>query len=131
MANHKQIIKYCTTGVLGTALHFGTLFFLVEIYEVGPIKASSFGFILTVIFSYILNYFWTFQTGGKHLTTFIKYLSVSCSGLLLNALIMYIGIDKFGFHYGISQVFVVFIIPMTNYLMNHFWTFSNPLRGKN
>ncbi len=131
MTSIKRIIKYGVTGVLGTSIHFGALFLLVEIYNIGPVKASSFGFILTVIFSYIVNYFWTFQTGGKHLTTFIKYLIVSCSGLLLNALIMYVAINSFGFHYGVSQAFVVLIIPLTNYLMNHWWTFANPLGEQN
>ncbi|UQG54442.1 MULTISPECIES: GtrA family protein [unclassified Marinobacter] len=124
MTNTRQIIRYGITGLIGTTVHFGTLFFLVEIYAVDAVKASSCGFILTVIISYILNYFWTFKTRGNHLPTFIKYLSVSCSGLLLNALIMHVGVNNFGFHYGISQAFVVLVIPLTNYLINHYWTFA-------
>lgn len=120
----RQPFCYAIIGALGTVIHFGTLFLLVEFAGFMALTASTIGFVITVLVSYLLNYYWTFSATSDHRGTFLRYLTVSCTGLMLNTLIMWLGLSLLELHYGYAQLLVVLVIPASNYLMNRFWTFT-------
>ncbi|KZE70481.1 hypothetical protein AV654_06245 [Paenibacillus elgii] len=119
-----KIFKYGLVGVLGTTIHFLSLIFFVEVFQLGPILSSSLGFIIVVILSYYLNKKWTFQTDNKIFTEFTKYLITSCVGLLLNMVIMRYAIDILEWDYLTSQLLVTIAIPISNFILNSLWTFK-------
>ena len=123
MLEVKNMSRYGMVGIIGTIIHFGTLIFLVELFAIDALLSSTIGFLLTVIVSYLINYYWTFQTQTNHSSTFAKYLLVSCFGLVLNYIIMRLGLNVLHLHYQIAQAIVILAIPVTNYIMNRYWTF--------
>ena len=116
---------YGAIGVLGTIIHFGTLFLLVEHADFTPLIASTIGFVFTVVVSYLFNYYWTFAAASAHRSTFLRYLVVSLTGLTLNAIVLQAGLSLLDLHYTYAQAMVILIIPVVNYLLNRFWTFNN------
>lgn len=120
-----KMFKYGLVGVLGAFIHFGVLVLLVEKFQVVPVLSSSIGFVIVVVISYVLNKYWTFQTKNKSFSEFTKYMIVSCSGLVMNIVIMYFSVDVFHLDYIIGQLIVTFIIPLSNYTLNHLWTFKH------
>jgi putative flippase GtrA len=121
----KRLFKYGVVGLLGTLLHFGVLYVLVEAAFMNPIAASALGFILVLCISYLLNRRWTFEASTTGWIPLLKYTVVSCTGLLLNTLIMYISVDLLDWHYLIGQCLVVLAVPLSNFVFNSYWTFKN------
>jgi putative flippase GtrA len=119
-----KLFSYGMIGLVGTLIHFSVLVFLVEVFHIEPVLSSSIGFIVTVIVSFYLNRRFTFRTtSSKTTVAFIKYTVVSCLGFILNSVIMYGSVHILSLHYSIAQVIVVVLLPISNFLLNNFWTF--------
>lgn len=125
-----KLFSYGIIGLVGTLIHFSILVLLVELFHLEPVLSSSIGFIVTVIVSFYLNRRFTFRTKSNQTTaTFIKYSIVSCSGFILNSVIMYSSVHILSLHYSIAQAIVVIVLPISNFLLNNFWTFREPKEG--
>jgi putative flippase GtrA len=125
-----KLLSYGLIGVIGTLIHFSILVLLVELFHLEPVLSSSIGFIVTVIVSFYLNRRFTFRTKSSNTTvTFIKYTVVSCSGFILNSAIMYCSVHILSLHYSIAQVIVVVLLPISNFLLNNYWTFRESKEG--
>jgi len=124
-ARIQQLLKYGVTGVFGSVLYFAVLLTLVEVCAVRPLVASALSFVCTVVTSYFINCFWTFNSTSASSRQFVKYSMVSVFGLLLTTLITYVGVDLMQAWYVYSQVVVVVVVPISNYLLNSKWVFSS------
>ncbi|HAG08118.1 MAG TPA: hypothetical protein DCK87_00910 [Desulfotomaculum sp.] len=77
-----QFIRFGLVGIVSTFTHVGTLAFLVELLNFPPIPASTIGFILAVVVSYILNHRFTFGAQGNHGIYFVgAYCNTPLLGL--------------------------------------------------
>jgi len=121
----RQTFRYAVVGVIGTALHFGTLYALVEGLGMEPVSASAMGFLVALVSSYVLNRHWTFEHRSPAQGAFLRYTAVSIVGLALNTLIMFVGTHLLDFPYMLVQLTVVFVVPAVNYLANHLWAFRD------
>jgi len=119
-----QFIRFGLVGVVSTFTHVGTLAFLVELLNFPPIPASTLGFILAVVVSYILNHRFTFRTKGNHSVYFPRYLLVCIIGLSLNTGIMYLTVQVLEWWYLAGQLCALTVVPVSNFTLNRFWTFK-------
>lgn len=124
LVRNTAIFQYGIVGILGTVTHMGVLTFLVEFFGVKPLIASTTGFFITLIESYLLNYYWTFKARTSHSQAIGRYFTVSVFGLLLNTIIMYLTVNYFGIWYLYAQMLVILVVPLSNYLLNKMWTFQ-------
>lgn len=123
----KKAFSYGVVGVFGATVHFLTLIVMVQRIHLNPILGSSLGFILALIFSFMLNAKYTFQVQpGRTSIRFAKYTVVSVMGFLLNMFIMYVTLHVLGIYYLIGQSIVTAVLPINNFLLNNFWTFRTP-----
>jgi putative flippase GtrA len=116
--------KYIVVGILGTATHLALLYVTVEFFFFSPLLGSSTAFVWVVIQSYLLNRNWTFQSDKKHTRTLPRYLIVSGVGFLSNFLLMYFMVNVLGIWYMTAQILTALVIPIMNFLLNRYWTFS-------
>jgi putative flippase GtrA len=119
-----KMLKYGLVGLLGTLLHFGSLFMLVEKLDMNPVIASAIGFILVLAVSYMLNKKWTFQVTSSGLKPLLKYTVVSGVGLLLNIGLLYTAVEWLHWNYLLGQCLVVVAVPLSNFVFNNYWTFQ-------
>jgi putative flippase GtrA len=118
------LLKYAIVGITGATIHFLTLFYLVEKFQIHPIVSSSIGFILTVLVSYFPNYYWTFKANSSHKKTLARYTVVSLSGFASNFIAFTISYSLLSLHYGFSQAVATVVVPLTNFILNKYWTFN-------
>lgn len=123
-----DFVKYGVIGVFGTLLQTGTLFLYVEKGHGDPLVGSALGFILSLLFSYAANSIWTFKESGRSAATLVKYTVVSCAGLVLNLLIIYLFDRVFGWWYGYGQITAIVLVPIHNFILNKAWAFRTPKR---
>ncbi|WP_409978041.1 GtrA family protein [Pseudomonas sp. C9-3] len=126
----KQFFRYVIVGGLGTVSHLAVLAVCVEVLNWQPVVASIAGFISALLVSYNLNYHWAFQSRRSHMEGVWRYIVVSLGGLLLNAGMMSALIKYAHVNYFLSQLYVVAVVPVCNFIINRYWTFGVGKRGR-
>lgn len=118
-----QFIRYLVVGGTGTALHLLVMIAAVELARLSITWGVVLGYLAALLFSFTLNYRWTFGSDRSPYATFVRYTLISLSGLLLNAL-MVNGLVAFtGIWYLTAQLSVIWVVPITNYLLSRYWAF--------
>ena len=116
--------KYFVVGILGTVTHLSLLYFAVEFLHMPPLLGSSAAFVVVVVQSYLLNRNWTFQSDRGHGSALPRYLAVSGMGFVGNLTIMFVMFNILGLWYMLAQASAAVVIPVMNFLLNKYWTFS-------
>lgn len=116
-------------GSIATAIHYGVLILLVQVFGVSPTLASTTGFLTSVIANYALNYRLTFNSDKPHLEAAGKFLIVSSVGLLGNAAIMHFGTVVMSWPYLAVQVGASGVILFWNFFGNYRWSFRAAARA--
>ena len=125
MNTTRQFFYFTGLGAIGTAGHYATLIVLVQLWDVDPVIATTFGFIVGAVINYMLNYHITFQSDKRHVEALSKFLLVATIGAGINAFIMFVGVDGLKIHYLLAQIIATGIVLAWNFLVNKFWTFTD------
>jgi len=120
----RQFMFFTAIGAIGTAGHYATLVFLVEVLHTPPVTASTFGFIVGAVINYFLNYHLTFHSHKPHRVALTKFLLIAITGAGLNTGLMYLFINLLGLHYFISQLLATGIVLLWNFLFSKYWAFQ-------
>lgn len=118
-----KFLRYSMVGVICTTIYFLSMFICVEIVSIKPVPSSAISFIVMTIFSYLLNKKYTFGGVYSH-SQFVKFSTVASLGFALNVGIMYVIVSVLSFHYFLGELVTVLVIPLINFLLNHYWTFN-------
>lgn len=119
----RKLIIFGMVGTLGTPAHYLTLILLVEAGGVAPVFATSVGSVVGALVNYFLNYHYTFKSSKAHLDSGPKFFSVAMSTGILNALLVYLGVDLLGMHYLLVQIGATILVFLANLVLNSAWTF--------
>lgn len=115
--------RFGVVGVLTAVLHYGLLYIGVEMLRLGATVSSSLGFIVAVVFNYMMHYSWTFAEPAPHGQTLRRYLVMISCGFLINALVMYAGVHWLALHYLLTQALALVTVVVWNYTMSSLWVF--------
>lgn len=124
-----SFIRYFISGGLATGVLFASLIILVEKVHLDPTLSSATSFSLSVIFSYFIQYYWTFKPTGSHKRFMSRFLLVTIITLNINTGLFWFltVIQKWPYIY--SQIFATGTVFLLNFLINHHFTFkSHPVR---
>lgn len=122
----RQFIKFGIVGVSSTVIDWGIYLLLTRIFGIYYLMAKILSFGVAVLNSYIWNRRWTFRSNDpQKLRQFIKFLTISIVGLVLNSTIMFIAVDKLKYHDIIGLVLATGIVTIWNFLANKFYTFKS------
>jgi putative flippase GtrA len=122
-------VLFALVGAFGTLAHYTIMITLVTGFEADAVVSSVIGYSIGAAVNYWLNYHVTFRSGARHLRTAPRFLLVAGIGFLLNALIMYILVKRWGAHYLIGQVIATGVVLIANYLANSLWTFRERIHA--
>lgn len=130
MALFFRLMRFGTVGVLTAMIHFGILYLGVEVFGLGSTLASSIGFVVCVIFNYLMHYSWTFATPAgveqvPHGRALTRYLVMIACGFGLNGLIMYGGVHWLDWHYFVTQAVAAVSVIVWNLLVSNLWVFRH------
>lgn len=126
----KQLTKFCLVGATAAIINFSTLFFLVEFFGVWYVAANFCGGVISAIFNFISNKFWTFRNNERGTVFYkqgVKFTIVISSGVIVNTLLIYLITEYLNFDYRISWVIATGIVTFWNFGFNRFWTFGKKL----
>lgn len=124
----KQLTKFAMVGVTNFFVDLLVYVFLTRtfiFFEKNYLLANALAFVLAVLWSFVVNKFWTFRNNSTDYTKqYGKFFIVYAVGLGWTSLLLYLAVDVFSF-YDIPAKFVIAIIVMFwNFFVNKFWTFK-------
>jgi len=115
-ATTRQVLRFAVVGVIATATHYSILTALVEIGHVNKIVATTIGYAIGTIVSYVLNRRFTFDARGTPVVkSFAKFAVLYGVGAFLNAAI-FGALVHAGLFYLIAQVIATGIVLFWNFL---------------
>jgi len=114
---------FFAAGVTAAVAHYGALISLVEILGIEAILASTMGFCLGAIVSYLFNYKFTFKSGAHHFVAFPKFAAIAILGAVFNASIMAVAVHRVGLNYLVAQFAATAAVFFWSYTAHRHWTF--------
>ena len=124
---NKELLKYIFVGLSTVLIDFLIYKFLIKFIVIYLAKTIS--FLSGTFFSYQLNRTWTFKSGEKTLSQFIKYLIIHITSLVLNVFINSLLLNKFSKNYFLSYEVSFLIATLTsatyNFLFIKIFIFNN------
>jgi len=116
------VIKFLLVGVINTAVFYLSFILFLRL-EINYLVASSMGYSIAVIISYLLNKIWAFES--KEATTlllFVQFVVVNLISLAANLTVLYILVDIIQLNVYISQLFAISISTVVNFI-GYKWVF--------
>ena len=124
---NKELLKYIFVGISTVLIDFLIYKFLIKFTVIYLAKTIS--FLSGTFFSYQLNRTWTFKSGTKTLSQFIKYLIIHITSLVLNVFINSLLLNTFSKNYFLSYEVSFLIATLTsatyNFLFIKIFIFNN------
>ncbi|HUJ59791.1 MAG TPA: GtrA family protein [Kofleriaceae bacterium] len=121
----KSFIRNSITSVFTTALDFGVLTGLVELFHVNYVLATFLGTVVGAASNFIINRHWSFEVG--HITPqwqMARFLPVQVGSSALQTGGVWLATDHLGVQYMLSKLLVAVAVYLAwNYPMNRFFVF--------
>ena len=113
---NKELLKYIFVGLSTVLIDFLIYKFLIKFIVIYLAKTIS--FLSGTFFSYQLNRTWTFKSGKKTYSQFIKYLIIHITSLVLNVFINSLLLNTFSKNYFLSYEVSFLIATLTSAIYN-------------
>lgn len=120
----KRFIKYCSVGLINTAVDYLSFFILTHLLSVNLYISQAAAFLIATLNSYLLNRLFTFKVNaplfGKKLLFFYM---LNIFTMLISVMSLYILCDVFLINKFIAKIPIMPITFMINYLGNRLMIF--------
>ncbi|MDO8183815.1 MAG: GtrA family protein [bacterium] len=117
-----QPTKFIISGGSAAVVNLGTAYFLTDILEWWYLAASIMAFILSLVVSFSLQKFWTFN--NYHLnqwhSQFAVYIVLAVLNLSVNTLLVFIGVEWFKVWYLTAQFITGGLIGIYTFFIYRF-----------
>ena len=122
LKKYKESIMYLIFGILTVIINISSYIFITRILKLEILTSNIIAWIIAVIFAYITNKLYVFQSKTRTNKELIKEFSsfVSCRvlSLLLEIILMYIMIDIMFINDFIVKIFTNIIVIVLNYILS-------------
>ncbi|MDR3481308.1 MAG: GtrA family protein [Burkholderiaceae bacterium] len=128
MSISRQFIRFAAVGACGTAVQYIVLQIGTETLGIPAAVASGVGYMCGSVVNYLLNYFFTFESGKSHMEAATKYFSLLGIGFCINTGLMAVFVHQLGWNKWIAQFLTTGIGLIYNFLGSRFWAFKEAHR---
>ena len=119
---HKEGITYLIAGGIATLLNIGVFAFLTYICDIHYEISNIIAIIVAILFQYISNKFFVFETKGQKLKENIKeffsFISCRLITMIMDQVLMKIGVEILLINELIMKIIVNIIVIIANYIFS-------------
>ena len=125
IAPRQTVFKFVFVGLLTAVVFFCSVEYSISKLHLRPVVASSVCYVLAVVLNYCMHYYWTYEVSRQHVTSGFRYVVMIATGFLLNAAVMYVGVEVLKIHYLKIQILSVAVIAAFNFIVATTWVFRH------
>lgn len=118
-----EIKRFVVVGVAATACQVAVTLAAHRWMALGGILASIVGYAAAVGVSYLGNSHFTFRRPVLHGPQFVRFATISLTGLAINLGTVYVATHALGWPLWLAMAPVVMVVPASTFLMSKFWAF--------
>jgi len=124
-----QTLRYGIAGAAAFTIDASTLYVLTEFAGLEYLVSASFGFMLGMLVSYLLDSNWVFNTHSlqNRKVEILLFVLMGMVGLGINELVIWLFTDLAGVYYMLSKVFASVAVYLWNFFSRRYLLF-NPNR---
>lgn len=120
-----RFIKFLGVGGAATLIQYGILIAMVEIFQASAVVGSTVGYIVSGIFNYTLNYYFTFSSTARHGPAAARFVIVAVIGLALNSSLVFLFSEVLAVFYIAAQVIATAVVVIWNFVAHKHWTYRS------
>jgi putative flippase GtrA len=124
MSLSRQFFRFATVGLCGTAVQYAVLWGGIAFLSAPAALASGIGYLCGSVVNYLLNYFFTFESGKSHAEAASKYFSLLGVGWCINTGLMGLLVHHLDWNVWIAQILTTGIGLIWNFTGSRFWAFK-------
>ena len=126
---YKEIINYLVFGVLSTIVNFVTYFIFARLLNVDEVISSGLSWFFSVLFAYITNKIFVFESETKNIQEFIKeivsfFLARVLSGALCDVGTFALMVKVIGINDIVSKIITQVMVVIVNYVLSKWIIFN-------
>lgn len=124
-----QFLKFSLIGLLNTSLHYFVFLALYRLFSVHYLVASTIGYSVGLLNSFVLNRKWTFKSKENGVSgELFRFLIVNLCALMVNLFVLK-GCTLFaGIRPEVGQIAAICFSVVVNFFGNKLWTFRHSYR---
>lgn len=126
---YKEVLLYLFFGGLTTFISIGSYAFFDISMHMDPMIANIFSWILAVLFAYVTNRIWVFDSNAEGMKGIIQEMVSFFGGrvatLLMEEVILYVGINLLGMNSIGVKVAAQILVLVGNYLISKLFVFKS------
>ncbi|MFT4520390.1 MAG: putative flippase GtrA [Halioglobus sp.] len=123
MAEAPKIIRFILVGATSAAALLGLTWLFVDGLQLQVLVGSSLAVVLTGLYNYSMQYYWTFTSNAPHGGVLVRYLFMAAGVLIINALVMHFGVEVMDIHYLIVQFAANVAMAAWSFTIGSLWVF--------
>ena len=124
MSLSRQFIRFAAVGACGTLVQYTMLEIGTEWLAMPAAWASAIGYVMGSVVNYLLNYFFTFESGKSHMEAASKYFTLLGVGFCINTGLMALLVHHLGWNKWIAQMLTTGIGLIWNFSGSRLWAFK-------
>jgi putative flippase GtrA len=122
-AQIRRLFSYGIVGAVVTAIYVLCIIFFTETLGITPTIASALAYIASFMLSFFANHHFVFKSKEHVSKTVVRFALVSALVFFITTSIMYLTVEVFNITYLYGVAVILFVIPLSNFLLNLCWTF--------
>ena len=132
---NKETISYVIFGVLTTIINLTLYYFFSKIININYLISNIISWIISVIFSYITNKLYVFNSKDKRMDVivkeFIKFINCRLTSGFIEVLLLFLLVDIIKLNDIISKLAIGVIVVVLNFIFSKIFVFQkvNPLNN--
>ena len=130
----KELVLYGICGALSTVLDIGIFWLLANLFNVQYLVANAIAWILAVIFSFLTNKYYVFESKSfkkdvwiREATEFFGARGMAC---FIDMGGMYLQVSIFEVNKNYAKLIVTIVVIIINYILSKYWIFKKQKHDK-
>lgn len=124
---NRETITYTIAGIMTTIVNFIVYYILCNILEVENLIANTIAWVAAVLFAYIVNAFWVFQSEResilKECIKIIKFFGARILSFFVEQMGMFLFVNGLKFNNLIVKALLAIVVIVLNYLFSKVYIF--------
>ncbi|MFA6514368.1 MAG: GtrA family protein [Patescibacteria group bacterium] len=119
-----QIARFLVVGSSSALIDIGLLIFLKEKINFTPVLAVATNQIIIIIYNFLLNKYWSFETRKKPLRQFSRYVILVAFNYFASIILMYLLYSLIGIDYKIVRLVSIGLLFSCNFIAYKHWVYK-------
>lgn len=124
----REFFRFLVTGSSATVAQYAVFWLCISVLCLGTTAASAIGYLFGSVFSYLMSYYYTFDSKRSHVEAVASFYLMVATGFFINTGIVHMLAAGLGWNPWLSQVFATALTLLWNFLISKLFVFGRSKR---